>query len=95
MRRRAESNRNEKVRRRKREKREMWWWWWWSQRKDNENPPHFINTVKTKGYDVIGVNDILAQERPSRCALYYSCARDFQVANGNSPLCINKPFFLG
>ena len=71
MRRRAESNRNEKVRRRKREKIEMWlwWWWWWrSQRKGNENPPPFINTVNTKGYDLIGVNYIPAQERPNRCA---------------------------
>lgn len=68
---------------------------WWSQRKDNENPPHFIYTVNTKGYDVIGVNDLPAQERPNRCALYYSCARDFEVANGNAPLCIRKPFFLG
>ena len=44
---------------------------------------------------MIGVNDIPAQERPNRCALYYSCALDFEVANGNAPLCIKKPFFLG
>ena len=25
---------------------------------------------------------------------YYSCARDFEIANGNAPLCINKPFFF-
>ena len=23
-------------------------------RKNNENPPHFIDVIKTKGYDVIG-----------------------------------------
>ena len=54
---------------------------------------HIINTVNTKGYHVIGVNVIPAQERPNRCALYYSCACDFEVVNGNARLCINKPFF--
>ena len=44
---------------------------------------------------MIGVNVIPSQERPNRCALYYSCACDFEVVNGNARLCINKPFFLG
>ena len=28
---------------------EMWWWWWW--RENNRN-----DEIKTKSYDVIGVN---------------------------------------
>lgn len=30
-------------------------------RKNNENPPHFIYVIKTKGYDVIGLNVFLCK----------------------------------
>ena len=73
----------------------MWLWWWWSQRKNNENPTHFINTVNTKGYHVISVNDIPVQERPNRCALYYSCARDFEQRIEMPLFALISHFFLG
>ena len=37
----------------------------------NEIPAHFIHAIKTKGYDVIGINASCAKKWSERSLLYY------------------------